>query len=87
MSHRFKQATHVKPSDEIAEKTIRRFAASLRDQQDLERLLDGADDFMREAMIERLMPYLTFPVFNVDPTPDCHCGFKRGSLIPHACTN
>ncbi len=87
MSHRFKQQI-ARYKDEKNEREIAAMARRIRDQQDLEKLLDGADDQMRASLIERLLPYLDFEIFAVDPTPDCpHCGMKRGSLIPHACVS
>ena len=67
---------------------IQRQAALLRDQEDLDELLDGATPAMRTAMIERLRPYLRFtPVDVAEPIVDCpRCGLRRGSAIEHACT-
>jgi hypothetical protein len=67
---------------------IRRQAALVRDQDDLDQLLDGADPAMRTALIAYLKPYLSFtPVDVAEPIEDCPtCGLRRGSAIAHACT-
>lgn len=86
MSHRFKQVPHAKPSEAFNERQIRLMAEQLRDQADVEKLLEGASDEMRAAMLERIAPFIDFEIFDTTPTPDCpNCGMKRGTIIPHHC--
>jgi hypothetical protein len=90
MSHHFKYSgpSHAEREEAAIEDSIRRQAALLRDQAELDELLDGASDQMRQAMIERLAPYLHFVPEDETPVADCPtCGMKRGSLIPHDCAN
>jgi hypothetical protein len=69
------------------ENEIRRQAALMRDQADLDQFLDGADPAMRTAMIEFLRPFLSFePIDTLEPSADCpRCGLRRGSVIEHEC--
>ena len=61
-------------------------AMQVTDQATLDNLLAGAQPFVREAMLERLLPYLPFVPREYE-TPDCpHCGLERGSAIAHSCS-
>ena len=87
MSHNFKAPASIDPAERRAERQVNFMAANgVRRQADLDKLLEGAAPAMRDAMIERIRPMLSFePEATV--TEDCpNCGLRRGSVMDHACS-
>jgi hypothetical protein len=81
---KFKRPTSIYPRVKRDERQIKVLAMQLRNQDMLDTLLAGTTQFERDAMMERLRPYLRFEL--VEATPDCpHCGLRRGSAIAHSC--
>ena len=84
MSHNFKRPAAASPKLRQDDRLVKVMATQIQNQDQLDALLAGSDPLMRHAMIERLLPYLPFAP--EEPTADCpHCGFRRGSILPHEC--
>lgn len=66
---------------------IRRLAAGIRDQDQLDKILADADPALRNDVLATLTPYLKFtPIPDSDPIGDCpRCGLRRGAIIAHEC--
>lgn len=80
----FRQPVEIDPRVRQKDRLLNIMAMQLNPQS-LETLLHGSTPAMRQAMIDRLRPYLQF-----DPNEkiaDCaRCGMKRGSILAHECT-
>jgi formate dehydrogenase maturation protein FdhE len=80
----FKRPASVNPKARQDERLLKVMALQLQNQEQLDALLAGADPLMRHAMLERLIPYLSF--VPEEATANCPaCGMKRGSILPHEC--
>jgi hypothetical protein len=80
----FKRPASPDPQERQDERLLKVMALQLQNQEHLDALLAGADPLMRHAMLERILPYLSFVPEEV--TADCPaCGMKRGSILPHEC--
>jgi len=87
MSHNFKRPASIDPVERRAEKEIRDMAEEIADQEMLDKLLEGATRAMREALLARIGPYLSF-VPDVAMDLDCpQCGRKGGAVISHECVS
>jgi hypothetical protein len=85
MSHNFKPPASIDPQDRRDDRMVKVMATQILDQAMLDKLLAGSTGEMREAMLERLIPYLGFTP-NPLVSSDCPaCGMRRGSVIAHAC--
>jgi len=85
MSHRWKSPRHIDPQVRRDERQIKVMALQIHDQATLDKLLEGSSRQMREMMLERIAPYLSF-VPDVEKDLDClQCGRKGGAVIAHEC--
>lgn len=88
MSHHLKKPAPISPRERREEKQIRFMASQIKDQAALDSFLAGSEPAMREAMLERITPFLSFiPAEEVDSRSlDCpDCGMFRGTVIAHKC--
>jgi len=87
LSHKFRAPASIHPQERRDNRMVDLMALQIQDQAQLDKLLEGASPAMREAMLERVTPYLDFTPETV-ATKDCpNCGLRRGSVIDHECLN
>ena len=85
MSHHFKCPVSIDPRERRADKEVTDMARKIETQEMLDQLLEGASIPMREALLARVGPYLSF-VPDVPMQLDCpQCGRKGGAVIAHQC--
>jgi hypothetical protein len=60
MSHKLKASKAISPRQRREEAQVRYMAGLIKDQAALDQLLSGANAEIRAAMIERLLPRLSF---------------------------
>lgn len=87
LSHHFRRPAAADPRDRRDERQIKLMAMAVQNQEMLDALLEGAPPAIRQAMLERLLPYLPFVPQEYDkPVADCPlCGLRRGALVDHDC--
>ena len=75
----------LSPKRRAEEKQIGFMASMIEDQAMLDKFLEGSTGEMREALLARVTPHLTFtPALEI--APDCpNCGLRKGSAINHEC--
>ena len=81
----FKRPVSIHPQERRDERAVKIMASAILNQAMLDKLLEGANPELYAAMMEQLLPHLSFvPADQV--TADCpSCGLKRGSVIAHEC--
>lgn len=70
MSHNFKSPASIDPRERRADRAVNLMATHIKDQAMLDNLLADASPITRAAMIDRLVPYLSFVPRECAPAVD-----------------